>query len=416
MTIDTQSPQVIGWISQFSPADQEIASKLLDHIETVSATDLENGIRSKLFELSEVSSGPLALYTERAIRCRNGKPNRLFKETRTKHKRAYGNGPPPVPQGRAYARETGSEGTIATLITGLARAKPNKFLDHPGPDQIRKLKPRHYVIVSDFIGSGNRAKLNLEAAWQIKSFKSWHSRKHLDFSVVAYSGTQRGIDLVKKHASKPNVYIYKGTKSVHDLAPQEKRRVIELCHRYGPQPRSDDRTVLGYSDCGSLIVFSHGVPNNAPLLLHTKAEKWTPLFPRRSNSLTPSKGRNSLSKEAIHKNLTALKEDRIVSSHKLEKIDEEELKRILVLTASKKCPRTIIALSTKTGLTVREIEKIQKESVAQGYLDYRGRPTNLAYRALAYLREPVVEERPLPITNNILYVPKSLRSPRQTFR
>ena len=339
----------------------------------------------------------------------------MFKEERNQSRRAIGHGPPPVPQGRAYARETGSEGTIATLITGLVRAEPRRFLDHPGPDLLRKHHVRSFVIVTDFIGSGRRTADNLEAAWKVYSLKSWRSSGHLRFAVAAYSGTAAGVSIVKRHRSRPVVHLRRGCPTVWDLEPSVRRRVISVCQRYGPLNLPEDRTSIGYGGVGALIVFDHGIPNNAPLILHTQARHWTPLFPRRSAALMGNARLAVVRADEIDRSLRRLRENRLATALRLASLEEGEQNRMLVLTALKRRPRTLLALSTRTGLTVAEVRALVDCARADGYVNASLRLTPMAFDALAYLRTSDPPSVPLPMTNPIPYCPRSLRPPRKAF-
>lgn len=411
MSLNLKEPRVGDWLNQLDPKDQLIARRLLENIHAIDATQLATGLRTQILALAARSPGPVALYAERHIRHRKGKPNRLFKETRTKKRRAFGHGPPPVPQGRPYSRETGSEGLIATLITGLARAHPNRFIDHPGPKVLRDRRVRTYAVVTDFIGSGRRACANLEGAWQIRSFKSWRSSGHLRFAVAAYSGTRNGCKKVETHRSRPEVLLHCGCPVIDDIAPDERRMIIELCERFAPSKLNVDSTALGYGDGGALMVFDHGIPNNAPLLLHTAKSKWVPLFPRRSSAVFDQLKAAPLRRCEIDRSLKNLRNSSLAEAPRFGEIEDEEQELMLLLTALKRRPRTIIALSARTWLPITVVEDLLQKAQADGYLDSKLRPTIAAYNALNYLKSTDLPPAKLPKTQTTLYCPNSLRPP-----
>ncbi|MGV8664194.1 phosphoribosyltransferase-like protein, partial [Pseudomonas aeruginosa] len=64
-----------------------------------------------------------------------------------------------------------------------------------------------FVIVTEFIGSGDRARTLLDAIWNVASIRSWHSGKFIKFWVIAYSGTDIGVHNVRSHRFSPNVHI-----------------------------------------------------------------------------------------------------------------------------------------------------------------------------------------------------------------
>lgn len=417
MKLDLTTPRVVEWLAQFDTLDQSVASELLSEILLVDADELTTGLRQMLLTLAEEVEGPIALYSERHIRRHLGKPNRLFTEqVKRGVRRAVGNGPPPVPAGRPYARETGSEGVIATLITGLARSSPKLFLDHPGPDQIRAKRAKAYVVVTDFIGSGRRCWDNLEAAWKVRSFKSWRSYGLLQFAVAAYSGTEAGVKTVADHRSRPKVLLRKGCPTVRILHPSLQKNLLRLLEKYGPKPKTDDRTVYGYGDAGALIAFDHGMPNNAPLLLHTETPRWTPLFPRRSAALLTSARRASSRMEEIDRALSRLREKRLSVAPRFADIGAHEQDRIVLLTALKRRPRTGTALSARTGLSIMEVELHLAAARSKGYIDGKMKLTQAAYDALEYLKTSDPPKAPLLKTIESLYVPLSMRPPRGQFR
>jgi hypothetical protein len=411
MPLSLNEPRVIEWLAQFAITDQPVAQDLLSHILTVGANDLTQGLRSAIRTIADEQPGPVALYAERHVRHREGKPNRLFRETRTKQRRAYGNGPAPVPQGRPYARETGSEGVIATLITGLVRAEPKRFLDHPGPDAIRKQRVRSYVVVTDFIGSGRRACANLEGAWQIRSFKSWRSLGHLRFAVAAFSGTIAGVREVERHRSCPKVQLHCGCPVIGDIEVDAREKIVELCDRHAPRRLPDDRTALGYGNAGALIAFEHGIPNNAPLLLHTARPSWVPLFPRRSSALLGSFHGTTMRRAEIDRSLNNLRQTRLARAPRFAGIAEHEQEMMLLLTALKRRPRRNLAVSARTGLSVLEVEAMIERARAHGFLDKELRPTEAAYRAMDYLKASEIPPVPLPKIPDDFYCPQSLRPP-----
>lgn len=416
MPLDLTSIPVIEWLAQFDTSDQIAASRLLSEILMVDANTFVSDMRQKILDVSAKYDGPVALCTERSIRKRLGKPNRMFKEAQRSPLRAFGDGPPPVPAGKPYARETGSEAVVASIITGLVRADRNKFIDHPGPDQIRIRKPDAYIIVTDFIGSGDRIIANLESVWQLKSFKSWKSLGLMKLAVIAYSGTEKGVYLAKNHASKPSIDLCQGSPTIRALPKPTRDELAELCRRYGPKSTTDDRTALGYGDGGTLISFDHGMPNNAPLLLHQKRSRWRPLFPSRSAALLTKATRVATRQEKIDQALIRLREKRLSSAPRFAGIAPDEQNRILVLAALKRKPRNILAISSRTGLSVAEIEVLLADAISDGFVDAKLKPTILAFSSLIYLRSTDSPRPPLPKTNKTPYCPQSLRAPRKISR
>ena len=59
---------------------------------------------------------------------------------------------------------------------------------------------------------------------------------------------------------------------------QEKERLVSHCDRTACSPRFR----LGFGDCGLLVAFQHGCPNNSLPILWHESEDWESLFRRRS--------------------------------------------------------------------------------------------------------------------------------------
>jgi hypothetical protein len=135
--------------------------------------------------------------------------DKLFKEEKIKLKekkkyrlRAYGIGPSPIKPTKAYDPQVGSEGLVAHLATELCREFPKSFFSHPGPATIRKHRIRRFMLLTDFVGSGKRVRTYIEAAWRVRSVRSWWSAgiaKGLRFEVVAYAATLGGRQNVEDH-------------------------------------------------------------------------------------------------------------------------------------------------------------------------------------------------------------------------
>jgi len=414
--INLTDGSVLGWLGQFSPPDQVVAADLLQEIRIVSADELTKRLTNEILSFGKTIEGPIGLFTERHIRRHLGVPNRLFREARRKPHRAEGHGPAPVPQGRIYARETGSEGVIATLITSLARANPGYIIDHPGPDLYRSKGIRAHIIVTDFIGSGQRACANLEAAWRLATFKSWKSFGLVQFVVVSFAATVTGAEIVKSHRSAPTLILCEGCPTLSDLPQQRRLSIEELLSRYGPNPRGNDRTRRGYGDVGALIAFDHGIPNNAPLLLHQATKFWKPLFPSRSLALLRGAVASDTAAQRLERDLKRLNEHQIASAKRVLGLKQKEQSNLLVLISLKRAPRTPLSVSSRTQLPVALVEATMLRAQKDGFLDSKFRLTLQAYKSFSYLRRPLAKAKSLVKAPESYYVPSGLRPPRKPSR
>jgi hypothetical protein len=230
------------WLAQFSGAERPVAAHLADAVMLVSHDALYRGLRLLLDETATTREDgdqdrPIALYAERAVETRaaeDGDYGFVRHEVLpffpgTEEGRATGAGMPPIIVD-PNDQEVGSEGAIANFITGYERLHRNRVLSHPGPDALRTRRVSHIVIVTDFIGSGKRVWEMLEAFWRVATIRSWHSYGLVHLAVVAYSGTEDGLMLVRSHRSGPNVRVVHACPTIFTaFNSAERDAVAALC-------------------------------------------------------------------------------------------------------------------------------------------------------------------------------------------
>lgn len=406
-----KSEPTLAWLGQFEPEDQALAVSLLRAMTLVSRDAFAERLRQHLLDRLAEGSGPVGLFVERESRLRDGIPHRLFKETTTKRRRAYGVGPRPIDPTKPWDADVGSEGIVAHLVSELCRAYPKRFINHPGPDAIRKLKIRRFILVTDFIGSGKRATTYLQAAWRVRSVRSWWSaraRKGLTFEVVAYAATPRGRSLVERHPSRPSVHVVVGCPTLDTAFPDGKVR--QLCVKYSPVPPSV-MPPTGYGHGGALIAFAHGVPNNAPLILHKRATDWAPLFAARVTSATRAHFPEGADPETIRQRLLELRQVRLAEAGQVSAAKPHAQNLLIVLAALSRPPREAEALSRRTGLTILEVTAALKQALKHGLVDGEYRLTDAGHAELAQARK-VPPPEPELVEAAPFYYPKSLRAPQ----
>lgn len=404
-----------AWLEQFDAADQVTAIRLLESIQLVSRDRFGEGLRELILERTVRGQGPVGLYAERELNHRKGVPHRLFKETRTKVRRALGSGPQPVKPTKAYDPKVGSEGLVAQLITELCREFPQTFLSHPGPDKIRQKRLRRFLVVTDLIGTGDRAYSYLEAAWRVRSVRSWWSARSvagLKFEVVAYAATATGRVMVQCHPCQPEVHCLHACRTLNDESDAQMRRALrDLCVRYDPL-NHDPRDALGYGGIGALIAFAHGAPNNAPRLLHVATSKWVPLFPKRITASTRSTFQVAQETDArdIRARLLEMRQTRLAKLDWLAKAKSHARNVLLVLAAVSRPPRDTFTIARKTGLSILDVEKAIAKALANDWITDGRRLTDRGRAELNRLRaddsEPALSEQP-----EAPYYPKALRAP-----
>lgn len=406
---------VRGWLGQFELADQAVAAELLDDIRFVNQVEFVEHLRALVLRRGRAVDGAIGLYAERELNHRGGVPHRLFKETEGKVKRAYGAGPEAVRPLRAYDQDVGSEGIVAQLISEVCRQFPTKFVSHPGPDQIRKKCVRRIIIVTDFIGSGNRALRYLGAAWKVRSVRSWVSSKQktgLRMEVLAYSATRSGRWSVESHRSQPEVHLVRGCSTIREMSDWQKRlRLTRLCRQYDPAGKGGEEA-LGYEGAGALIAFAHGVPNNAPRILHASGKSWVPLFPARVTAATrQSFPDDENDASMIAKKLVAMRQSCLAKVSWLEGIQPHLRVPLLVLAALARAPRDTEVISSRTGLTILDVDDAVWHAFRMGWIDGRRRLTERGHAELKSARRSSTSEEALPEPAEMPYYPNSLRVP-----
>jgi hypothetical protein len=377
----------------------------------LSEDDVAAAIRSQLHSLALRRSGrrhKVALYTEREFA-----ESTIFKSAPTADRhgkiriRAYGNrGPQAVQPTRGRSR-VGSEGWTAFLISQAVEASRTIYLNHPGPDRIRRHKVGLIAIVTDFIGSGGRVNTMLDKFLRVPSVRSWLSNRWINFAVVAAAATSDGMAQVSRHRSKPTLYVCHVVPSLATFADQATARAWKrLTLIYGPRS-GRGAGPQGYQDGGALVAFSYRTPNNTPLLLHERDNGWSPLFQgppsddmRPAFGLPPLGVRVSLAATATGQGLAA-------------DLSAEEGRVILVLRAirGRWLPKQEVGFAERTGLTVPEVLGAKARAQALGLLTAEGRLTDDGQK-LVRAGSKTERRRPDIPTRTEPYYPLVLRAPR----
>ena len=206
-------PAAVDWLNQFEPKDRDDAKQLLGAIRNVTADEFHDEMTAIVHSRVVLEPAPVGLFVESERGHRRGIAHRLFKENGRKHLRAVGGGPAVIQPMRTVDPEVGSEGIVAQIATGVFRKNKKRVTIHPGPDLIRRRRIRRFVLVTDFIGTGDRTIRYLDAAWRVRSVRSWWSArrsKGMSFEVVAFSATEKGRKRIEAHPAIPELQLYRG--------------------------------------------------------------------------------------------------------------------------------------------------------------------------------------------------------------
>jgi hypothetical protein len=409
--IELSSPATLGWLSQIEGNDRNVAEQLLSALLVVTADDFQKGLTDLVDSRVAAGAGPIGLYAECPVRTWKGASNRLFPE-KGRVRRAHG-----VSINRVFAQnpaapEIGSEGIVGSLITQLFRSNPRQLLSHPGADLIRANQVRRFVLVTDFVGSGDRALHYLDAAWRVASIKSWVSGGFLSFEVACYSGLPEGIARVRAHPSAPQVFQVAGCPTVGDLDRYSNSAFSALIARNGPKDSETKIPRLGYRNGGALIAFAHGIPNNAPRFLFKKGRRWKPLFAgqvARMHEVATLASRQ----ERLSVSLRSLRENKLARNAAVRDQNPNDYLMALILVSLKRKPRRIDVVSARTGLSVAECASIIERITKVGWLDANLRLTPKAFLELDYLRAAPRRKLSLTFPKRPAYVPTQLRAPEE---
>lgn len=405
------------WLGQFSrPEDHNLAAQMLDRLRYVTNVDLASDIALQL-ERVIPRGEKAALYIERELQTvRNNKPIKMYKEDKLKVAgrrrrglRAVGAALAAVRSPTNNRQQVGSEGVIAQQLTQLCARHRGRFILQPTAEEIRAARVRHMVIVTDFIGSGNRVTRMLESLWQVRSIRSWHSGRFIRTRVLCYSGTPGGLDAVKRHRSNPSVALVMPCPTITNaFSAQESANIVDLCNRHG----QFHKYPLGYGFVGALIAFEHGCPNNAPAILieasNSHSAPWQPLFEKRSSGEI-ARAASVAPDAVVTLPLETLRYPAIAVASGYKNSGLERRNIILLLAALSRRHRCINELVGILQMPLWQLANAFDQATSLGLIDQHERLTAIGRRELrALARNDAEALATSPRTN---YYPSVLRAP-----
>lgn len=274
---------------------------------------------------------------------------------------------------------------------------------------MREEKVGPIVIVTDFIGSGKRVTEMLEAFARVATLQSWRSYGYVSFHVVAYSGSIDGIATVRASRLRPQVHVVTGCPTIHDVfSGAELSHISDLCRHYPGRQRYS----LGFNNGGALIAFAHGVPNNAPYILHSTKRGWQPLFRERSTLGADYDFPGDAAEQVIER-AAALLRIKAARDGLDRPVGERWIRTMLVLAAIEGGPSSAQAISALSRVSLKRVDEITGYLIIARWASRRGRRfslTDLGRRELLRLRRRRRREPVLPTRNKPFYYPTQLRS------
>lgn len=358
------------WLSQFDPMDQGTAISIADNLTLVSQTEFERNLLLKLERLASSIEGSVGFFAVRELK----KASPFYSQVTSCNGQSV--------NALSSSSDQGSETRIAGIIRNLCLSNPEKYLNHPTLESLRKNKSDAIIFVDDLIGSGNRVHEFLNSFWLEKTIVSWLSGKQIKFHVVTYSGTRDGINYVERHKSKPQVHIYRDAPTFNSFpwSNEKKKRVEKLCREYGSRVNKRRKNMwYGYKGGMVAMIFEHGCPNNTPAILwgsDFKAGNWIGLFPNRTISSTV---KSVFPPEIIRGDpievLMEVGQYRLAKSDSLLKREFSGQIILIILALIAKGKRKRSTVSFATGLNVEEYEHFIKKCIECSFITEQRRIT-----------------------------------------
>jgi hypothetical protein len=264
-------------------------------------------------------------------------------------------------------------GMILRDLPGVARPEPGADWIAPDKslDDLRDLRCRSIVIVTDYIGTGNRVLKLAAALSRNRRIRSWRSFRWLDIYVVAFAASPEALERVRRSRDVRQVWIVEGapTFASRSWAPEVNAAVIDLCRA---ECRIDESWALGYRDSEGLFVTERGASNNLPAVLWQTAKGWQELFRGRA---VPTLFARELADYVPGPSLTELAEQvgqlRLGQNKRLRYMRASSQSLLRVLLLSRRI-QDQASLSAQLGLEIADIALSLKCLKQLGLLDAAG--------------------------------------------
>ena len=245
---DTPTREAIErWIRRFRGQDSDIAARVLDAVEVVSSSEIRSAFRRLLTELpgwNKIAKGRAGKWVfvarESSAGESGGSMLQLFRQ-------ANGLAPKRYDSLFKYNRDLPS--------LGLGPEDNIVFVDDFSGTGDQVLD--HWPVVRELVGDRPNLFLMLIAAPNMTVSQIERKTRYNVICDITM-GVQDNI------FSNKCKYFNKSERS-------KIRRYCSVASRSSPG---------GYGDCGLLLVFHHGCPNNCIPILHANSQNWVGLFPR----------------------------------------------------------------------------------------------------------------------------------------
>lgn len=402
------------WLEQFDVLDQDMAIAVANNLTLISHSEFERNLLKKLEEIDYAIVGCVGFFTIRELKVHKpGSP--YYGDVISFYSQVTSEDGISV-NALASSSDQGSEARVAQIIRQFCKSNPYKRLNHPTIESLRENKCDAIIFVDDFIGSGGRVNNFLTSFWLEPTIVSWLSGKQIFFHVLAYSGTEEGINYVIRHKSKPQVDIYRDTPTFYSLgwSSEKKESVKKLFEKYGRIANKKRKNMwLGYKEGMAAIVFEHGCPNNTPAILWEpdfNGSGWKGLFPNRTIS---SEVASVFPPEIVRGDpvqmLIDVGQSKLANSGALVRRGQTGQIILTALALIAKGQRRRSTLSFATGLNTENCERLVEKCIKWNFINAQRRITPKGLAELNAARKSKLE-RVLPLAKGSdYYYPTQLR-------
>ncbi len=238
-------PKVIRWLDQFSAVSLPLAAKVLGAIRYYSRSNIQVLSRELVQLVYEAHSS----VSKRQI---------FFVPIEVK-------------------AGSGSQ-MVARCIRGIRAVPPGQVVNMLDFSAIDAARIRVVVFFDDFSGTGD----TITGWWDNVEPLVLPKGADLVLGLLVINEKARlkleaGFEILSVDDLGPEANIFHA--GTNAFSRSEKVTLKRYCKKTG----CSSRYVRGYGDCGLLVAFKHGCPNNSlPILWHTSDLRWEGLFERRS--------------------------------------------------------------------------------------------------------------------------------------
>lgn len=271
------------WLTNFLPEDRTVAEALVNSISFTSLSSMRAGLVTYLS--NSIPAGTIqqpavlipALSIEDIHAATSGSSSQGAADPPSHHVAyetfAVGGPIPALP---------GSEGFIGNLLRDLTgrRNGPDGWLNpNTSLEELRQLRCRSIVIVTDYAGSGNQLAEYARTFARNRTVRSWRSGDLVQIHAVTYAASTTAVQALERAPiDRLHWVVAAPTFGERPWSAELRSKIEQLCIRTARRRRD----ALGFHDSKGLFATEAGAPNNLPWVLRNKGVSWKPFFEGRT--------------------------------------------------------------------------------------------------------------------------------------